>query len=392
MRLKNILRRAIRITKRVIILSILLLFLAVNVLANTECLQHNFAHYKLDIKAPYLYCSTTLFGTEYLIPTEELDDLKGEPNTDSAGITSIPEAPTTSIANGSSCDDIQYDKIGIDDLEYKRLFADDKITDSEREFLYRDYYNSSPSRMRIVGTLYGHDINAIGELLQYGLWIRQQMDRGWVLIGSGLYGYRNEIRGDLSDFIKKYYNYKNPNDTLLSKQKSPAYFYYADGGINWDNRDSKSQPIPVSYEELNDRQERVFDLTVESPYKMKRDFFTSIDEQSKLSPDAALKTGKYIGVVSTKSINDFGRRLLLYSCTGGATKFIGVVVVGGEAKRDDWTGLGSPTSSVFDFKHFPLSTRRSNGFSWGMDVPTSIYEELGGTGSYTSNFIAIDPD
>jgi len=298
---------------------------------------------------------------------------------------------TATQGSGVSCY-TPYGEIGIDKSEYKDLFSDGKITDRERELLYRNYYTKSPRVMRITGTLYGSNINAIAEILKYGSWIRQQMGRGWVLIGSGEYGYHSELRRELGLFIKKYYGYKNPDDILLQEQKSPLYFYFADGGMKLDNRDVEGQPIPVTYEELNARQKRVYDITVHSPGKMEDEFFVGIDEQSGLTPEQALASGKYIGVVSTKSVNDFGRRFLLYDCKSGNAEFLGVVLVGGEARLTDWTGLGNTTFKTFDFNHFPLITRTANGYHWGMDLPTAIYEKLGGTGGPTRAFLAIDPD
>ena len=219
------------------------------------------------------------------------------------------------------------------------------------------------------------------------------MWRGWVLIASGQHGYHPEIKDDLYKFIKNYYSYKDANDYLLFEQRSPVYFYFADGGNERLNRDSEDQPIPVPYEDLNSKQKRVFDLTVTQAYKMERRFFTTIEVQSKMTEQEALDSGKYISVVSGKTINDFGRRYMIYKCVDSKLDFIGVVIVGGEAKRSDWTGIGPITTPTFAWNYAPLSIREANGEHWGFDFPLSLYKYFGGTtGATTEPIIAIDPD
>ena len=280
--------------------------------------------------------------------------------------------------------------IGMPAEEYRAIFADDLVTDGERKMLYENYYRELPQSFTASATFYGEDRDARAELLTYGAHLRQQMWRGWVLIGSGKYGYHPELKENLRAFAVKYYGYKNPDDILLSKQASPLYFYFADGGIQRINRDEKNQPIAVAYTELNARQKRIYDLTAKDIRERQNAarFFATIAEQSGMTPEQALASGKYIGIVSAKSVNDFGRRFLFYK--DGC--FVGVVIVGGEAKRDDWVGFGSPTSRDFMFYRFPLIIRTADGDPWAFDLPRSIYEHYGGEGGPVSGIYAIDPD
>lgn len=260
---------------------------------------------------------------------------------------------------------------GIPQDVYDSLFEDDIISDDERRYLYETYYELLPEIFLASATWYGADGNAYGEILKYGEWLRQQMWRGWVLIGSGQYGYHDDFDGD----------------PLLSKQASPLYYHFADRYV-----DLRGQPIQITYEKLNTCQRRIYDLTeYDIREKVHREaYFMAIEEQSKLTPESALLTGKYIAIVSAKSVNDFGRRFMLF--IGDMTNFVGVVVVGGEAKRDDWTGLGSPTNDTFKFNYFPLSTRTAGKYHWAFDFPTSVYEYFGGDGGHVSGIIAVDPD
>lgn len=296
------------------------------------------------------------------------------------------------LYEGNECSSLTYENFGVPKEKYLDIFSDGKVSDNEREYLYSNYYTESPKIFKSHATWYGGEQESIGELLQYSLWIKQQMDRGWVLIGSGKYGYHPELKEELDTFIKNNYWYKDSKDILLSKQKSPLYFYFADGGNKRVNRDFQNQPIPVKYDSLNDRQKRVLDITVTQAYKMKKSFFVSISEQSNLTEQEALNSGKYLAVVSSKTINDFGRRFMIYKCVSGKLDFIGIVLVGGEAKRDDWTGMGSPTNIGFSYNHAPLSIRENNEIHWGFDFPTELYNYFGGTTGATGEIIAIDPD
>lgn len=263
-------------------------------------------------------------------------------------------------------------EIGLPKPAYESMFEDDIITNAERRLLFENYYTELPAKFMASATLYGRDADSRAELLSYGGWMRQQMERGWVLIASGDYGYHPE----LSSYT---------DDILLSKQASPLYSYFADR-----YKDSRNQPIPISYEQLNDRQKRIYAITSVDIRESANAalFFTTIADQSRRTPQEALAEAKYIAIVSAKSVNDFGRRFLLYK--DGA--FVGVVLVGGEAKRDDWTGLGSPTSDYFSFDSFPLIIRESNNQHWAFDLPTSVYKYYGGSGGPVSGIYAVDPD
>jgi hypothetical protein len=121
----------------------------------------------------------------------------------------------------------------------------------------------------------------------------------------------------------------------------------------------------------------------------------TITEQSKMTPQQALNSGKYIGIIATKSVNDLGRRFLLYKQNSetGARDFVGVVIVGDYAKRDDWIGSGSPTQQAnADFYNFPLGTRVQNDQQWGFDLTQDLYDYYGGTGGPAFGVIAVDPD
>lgn len=272
---------------------------------------------------------------------------------------------------------------GVPPATYQAIFADGKVSAQERHYLYETYYAPLPQSFTASATLRGGDIQAIGELLQYGLWVREQMRRGYVLIASGIHGYHEDLYLQLPLFIARCYPHKNGFDYLLSSVKSPLYFYFADRG-----QYCRPEPTPLTYDQLNARQKRVYDLTDRQPYKMQDAYFMSIAAQSEMGPHKALESGKYIGVVSGKSVNDFGRRFMLYK----DGRFVGVVIVGGEAKRDDWTGLGSPTSPTFNFQQFPLCIRETNGQHWAFDLPQSIYEYYGGTGGPVIGVYAVDPD
>lgn len=247
------------------------------------------------------------------------------------------------------------------------MVDDNVITDYEKFVMFSNYYEPSPKSFVSTATLYGSEESSYVELSFYGEVIRQQMWRGFVLTGSGEYGFHN-IPLD---------------DNILDNQGSDAYLYFADRV-----RDKANQPIPVEYSELNDRQKRVYDITEYKDWEMEDKFIMPISDMSKLSETQALLSGKYIGFVSTKSPNDFGRRFLLYK----DNKFVGIVLVTGTAKRSDWTGLEKPTTENFRYYRNPLIIRRNNGVQWGFDFTQDLYDFFGGTGGPTENILAIDPD
>lgn len=330
-------------------------------------------------------------GGESSVPSSALPQFYQSTTTSQATekptATSTPK-PISFI--GNSCDSLKYEKFGMTPEEYNAIFADNKVSDKEKEELYKNYYTPLPMIFKAHATLYGGDLGAIAELLTYKQFMLDEMVRGWVLIGSGAYGFHPEV-SDLQPFLDKYYPGWYAN-SLLSSEKSVLYRYFADGGMARTRRDSAGQPIPVSIQELNPAQLRVYNITSQQAWKMQRDYFVSINEQSHMTEYEALATGKYISVVSAKSVNDFGRQFLLYDCVDSKLKFVGVVLVSGEAKRDDWTGLGSPTNNNFKFNYFPLAKRVEEGIHWGFDFPTTLYTYFGGITNGTRAAIAIDAD
>lgn len=279
--------------------------------------------------------------------------------------------------------------LGLPENIYRKMVSDNIISSKEKEILYRNYYNPSPQSFVGHGTLYGSEESSYVELSFFGDVIRQQMQRGFVLSGSGMYGYQDKSENKISEFIRTYYSYKLIDNFILDNQSSISYYYYADGGLERANRDNRNQPIPVTYEKLNKRQQRIYDITSYPSWKIKDYFIATITEQQALGEKASLASGKYIGFVSTKSPNDFGRRFLLYDENGN---FAGVVLVTGMAKRSDWTGLEKPTTETFRYYNNPLIIRSSNGTQWGFDLTNKIYKYFGGTGGPTDPIIAVDPD
>ena len=272
---------------------------------------------------------------------------------------------------------------GVETVEELNRFSD--------EDLYKNYYEPSPNAFIGSGTRYGSQEYAEGEVLGYGGVIRQQMGRGYALLASGQYGYHPELKEELLQYPENsvWGKNKDPNDTLLDNQASTIYFYLSEK--NWIN----GEFVAVNYNDLNENQKRIFDLT-KSKSKI-GSFFTSIDIQSKMTVEEALDSGKYIGIISTKSPNDIGRRFVMYQRQNdGTDKFLGIVLVGGTAARADWTGR---EGSII--KNNPLGIRRQNpetsksdpnGQQWGFDLPNHIYEYFGGSGGPVFNIVVIDPD
>ena len=243
---------------------------------------------------------------------------------------------------------------GMTDAQYQTaIHAPDA-----REQLFDNYYEPSPDIFLSHATLYGSDVSSIVELSWYGEVLRQQMWRGFVLTGSGMYS------------------------SELDNQAARKYYELADK-----KRDERNQPIAVTVNQLNDRQKRIYDITEHRDYEI-YDIFID-EDQSDLTEKAALDSNKYIGFVSAKSPNDIGRRLFLYSFKNNEMQFQGVVLVTGTAKRSDWTGLEKPTNEGLYFN--PLIIREANGVHWGFDLTYRLYELFGGTGGPTDAIIAIDP-
>jgi hypothetical protein len=255
------------------------------------------------------------------------------------------------------------------DKPYFHYLTDDGISEDDKKILFLNYYKPSPKIFTGHGTLYGSEDSSYVELSFYGEVIRQQMWRGFVLTGSGIYGYQDVL---------------GVFDNLLDKQGSEMYIYYADL-----IRDSANQPIPVTYEQLNRNQKRLYDITTVRSWEIAEDFIVPIEVQSKQTETEALLSKKYIGFVSTKSPNDIGRRFLLYK----GSNFAGVVLVTGCAKQSDWTGVGLTTTETFRYYNNPLIVRVSgDGSQWGFDFTSVLYSFFGGTGGATEPVLAIDPD
>ena len=268
-----------------------------------------------------------------------------------------------------------WGRFGIPQERWDEIWEDDKVSIAEKRYMYETYYEELPTKFRAAATYYGPDSYTYGELLGYGVWLRQQMWRGYVLIASGDYGFY-----DCRFYLEAVYSqgdfYRCYRDNLLSAQKSQMYYFFADM-----HKDKNGQPQSVIYNDLNDRQKRIYDLT-------SCDLMEKICRKKFFVPIGEISTDKYIAIISCKSPNDFGRRFYLYK----TEQFVGVVICGGEAKRDDWTGLGSPTNDNFKFNRFPLAIRIHKGDHWAFDFPDSVYELFGGTTGHVSDIIAIDPD
>ena len=243
---------------------------------------------------------------------------------------------------------------GMTDAQYQTaIHAPDA-----REQLFDNYYESSPDIFISHATLYGSDESSIVELSFYGEVLRQQMWRGFVLTGSGMYS------------------------SELDNQAARKYYELAD------SKRIGHGLVSVTYDQLNDEQKRIYDITLFKDYEI-YDIFID-EEQSDLTEKAALDSNKYIGFVSAKSPNDIGRRFFLYSFKNSEMQFQGVVLVTGTAKRADWTGLEKPTNEGLYFN--PLIIREANGVHWGFDLTYRLYELFGGTGGPTDAIIAIDPN
>jgi hypothetical protein len=249
---------------------------------------------------------------------------------------------------------------------------------SQRE-IYEKYYEPSPEAFIGTGTRFGHLISAWSEILYYGKEvIPDQMKRGYVLVGSGDYGYHPELEDIVDDFLKERYPDKLfRNDYLLDNQNSPIYTYFADS-----NLDEDGWPIKLGYGDLSRQQRLLYDIA----HSNRRDYF--VDDQSHMTPLQAIMSGKYRGIYSGKSPNDIGREMLLYKIMGDKREFIGVAVVGGVAQRSDWTGIGAAENEVTF--HNPLITRYQDGQFWAFDLDDGLYEAFGGDGGPVFDIVAID--
>ncbi len=263
-------------------------------------------------------------------------------------------------------------------------------TPTTQRAIFETYYTQSPSSFEGSGTNFGDPNVAIATLYTYGSFLRQQMQRGWALEASGMYGYHDELSSQLQNFHFIFSNSElNHDDIFLRKQASPLYAYFADQHV-----DANGQPIPQTYDQLNENQKRIYDLTSSSAKNFNSKYIVPISTQSSMTPEDALNSGKYVGIIATKSVNDLGRRFLLYKKDSqGNTSFVGVVLVGDYAKLGDWVGSGGVTvQSNANFTQFPLGTRTSKGEPWGFDLTQPLYDYYGGSGGPVNGIVAVDPD
>jgi len=269
-------------------------------------------------------------------------------------------------------------------------------SDDVSRALYQNYYTPSPCNFVSHGTWFGSDELSVQELLFSGEVMRQQMERGYVLVGSGDYGYHWDLKYEVDAYIAKWAANRSPTDYLLEKQGSVLYVYFADGGVERTHHFVGGKIDPVTYEELNPKQRRLYDATTMGAWDIQSKLL--VPTQEHLTPEQALASRQYVGFVSGKSVNDIGRRFLLYRYLP-EPQFVGVALVVGTAKRADWTGIGGTSDESFQYDHFPLILRRYNGYLWGFDFPTNLYLMFGGTINPgdpihvpTEPVLAIDPD
>jgi hypothetical protein len=276
---------------------------------------------------------------------------------------------------------VEDTQFGFDLTAYDRIVADEYFSPEEIRYLYTKYYIPLPGKFEAAGVYFGNDQNSFKELQYYGKAIRAEMQLGFVLVASGQYGYHPELEAELKEYLHAPYGV----DVLLSKESSPLYNFLADGGADFTNRDKHNQRIPVTYEQLNQRQKRIYDLTKTDNIQ---NMYIEPYKQSQYTESLALFSGKYVAFVSCKSPNDIGRRFLIYH----NNRFIGVVLVVGTAKLSDWTGYGEPTNDNFRWYNHPIGISTINGDHIAFDIPETLYKYLGGSGGGIDNIIAIDPD
>ncbi|MBU1085250.1 hypothetical protein KKB06_02785, partial [Patescibacteria group bacterium] len=261
------------------------------------------------------------------------------------------------------------------------------IKDERTAFEY--YFSRSPDSFVGTGTRYGSMIQAIEEILYYGEVLRQQMWRGYPLVGSQDYGYNDHLREDLEKYIE---GHINTNDTLLDDQASWMYRYLADQNLN-----EKGQII---YEELNEQQKLIYDLTEggglnENGFNYTKHFFVNWQEHARMGPELALESDTYIGAISLRSPADIGRKVFLFRSdfVTGEHQFVGVAVVGGVASRYDWTELDPNNTDESILGKDRLGIRNQNGYQWAADLPNEVYyEAYGGSNGPVFGVVVVDPE
>ncbi|KKT34457.1 MAG: hypothetical protein UW22_C0074G0002 [Candidatus Gottesmanbacteria bacterium GW2011_GWB1_44_11c] len=218
------------------------------------------------------------------------------------------------------------------------------------------YYAPSPQEFIGIGSDAG-STGALEKALEThaGELRKQMLDwNEFPLIGSGLYGYRDELKGKVGN-------------VLVQTRASEAWIYLRDqAGVG-----------PKTRENLNENQRRIFDMTDGTPPLSS--YFVSPGEFSGMTVEEMLATGKYLAVIATHSPNDFGRVFMLYRTDGTP---IGPVIVGSMSADEEWIGgkwLGQPAGKIV-----------RDGYSWAFDFPSELYTLAGGTGQYTDPIIAIE--
>lgn len=343
--------------------------------------------YKLRILATLLILLT--IGPEKRIEEKRFNNIKTTKiltqKIEKITTTVVVNVITEQEKNSANQPEENYNSFWIDEKRFFSIYKDRVVTEEEIRFLYSNYYTTLPKKFIASATYFGSDNLSKMELLYYEKAILNEMNLGFVLVASGKYGYHDELLPYLKEFINKYYRKHYTASPLLSKETSPLYKYFADGGLNRTNIDKRNQVIKKTYDDLNTKQKRLLRASAEIDT-----ILISPNVQSKQSEKEALDSGKYVGLVSAKSPNDIGRRFLIYK----DGHFIGVVLVVGTAKLSDWTGYGTTSGSSFDFLHIPLAIAKDKktGTYWAFDFPETLYTYLGGNGGLVTNILAIDPD
>lgn len=260
---------------------------------------------------------------------------------------------------------------------YWNMRKDGLITPDELTELNSTYYPRSPNIFVGSATRYGPMPPMMKKLIDLKPEIRDQMKRGWVLTGSGEYGYHPELADKLKTWIPTslYGSDLNPNNILLDNRASPVYVFNAEQRLGG----PYNHPLPVLYKDLNDRQKLLFDLTANDVNYI-WEHIVPIEQHQQWGPGNALESNTYVSLIATKSPNDIGRRFLLFHRNeNDEVVFDGVTLVVDVASRADWTGTGAildPTS-----RYNPLMLRlqpneRGEWEQWGFDLPNELYYHI----------------
>lgn len=115
----------------------------------------------------------------------------------------------------------------------------------------------------------------------------------------------------------------------------------------------------LKLEELTIPQRRMFDLTSDGLESVTKSI---VDNQENLTPEAALESGKYVGLIAVPSPLDIGRRLIAYKVEPNGdnskqyeSKFLGIVLVSDCVQEDHWVDEGyRKTYGFAGWEHNPL--------------------------------------